>query len=363
MFHCYRRRAANTLLGIMLAVSSSILQADIRLASWNVLNGGWDNDKAVQKAAHIASHFDFLALQEVMNDDFVDELERHLEHTTGEDWSWMTSHAIGRSTYREQYAFLYRDSAVEYDRGAVVFLDHRDVFAREPYSAKFRSRHTGREFAVGNIHVVYGNSVGERLTEIYALADYWEWLQETYEGTPTLLMGDFNLDPGHPGWGKMREQGVIPAITAGASTLGMAEGRWSNLYDNIWKAEGEWAIGERGILLFPELLPITHIESRARVSDHAPVYITFGTATINPIPFTGDLPASHEQPAQVTTSNCIDLNTAPASQLTQLPQIGPARANSIIDGRPWHHPRELQQIPGLGLARVKAIKSSGRLCL
>ncbi len=127
---------------------------------------------------------DIIAIQEVMDPAAVDHLEQLLERQTGELWQSMTSHLIGRGSYREAYSFLYRDASVEYVDGAVVFLDHRDTFSREPYSARFRSRHSGTEFVLANIHVLYGNSVSDRLPEIHALADYWDWLEEVYGDTP-----------------------------------------------------------------------------------------------------------------------------------------------------------------------------------
>ncbi|QJQ94836.1 MULTISPECIES: hypothetical protein [Halomonadaceae] len=61
---------------------------------------------------------------------------------------------------------------MEYDSGTVVFIDHRDAFTREPYSAQFRSRRTGQAFAAATLHVIYGSSIGDWLPEIEALDDY-----------------------------------------------------------------------------------------------------------------------------------------------------------------------------------------------
>lgn len=59
----------------------------------------------------------------------------------------------------------------------MVFLDSQDVFSREPLSSRFLSRYTGETFALGDtlgdIHVLYGDSVSNRLSEINALEDYW----------------------------------------------------------------------------------------------------------------------------------------------------------------------------------------------
>src|SRR5690554_3743562 len=218
---------------VWLVMMPLVAKADILIGSWNIQNLGWNNDKRYDKVAHVVGHFDFLAIQELMNEVALERLEQEVEAATGESWSSMASHALGRSTYREHYAFLWRDSAVEYDSGAVVYFADRDAFAREPFSAKFRCRRSGLSFAAATVHITYGSSIGERLPEIEALADYWLWLEEVYPDSPRLLLGDFNLRPEHQGWEPLLSLGAVPAITTGATTLGLADGRYANLYDNF----------------------------------------------------------------------------------------------------------------------------------
>ncbi|MCE9662966.1 helix-hairpin-helix domain-containing protein [Halomonas sp. M5N1S17] len=340
-----------------LVMMPSLTFADIIVGSWNIKNLGWDNDKRYDKVAHVASHFDLLAIQELMNEEALERLEQEVEAMTGESWSSMASHALGRSTYREQYAFLWRDSAVEYHSGAVVFFDHRDMFAREPYSAKFRSRQTGQEFAAATVHITYGRRLVDRLPEIEALADYWQWLEEVYPDTPRLLLGDFNLRPEHLGWEPLRALGVIPVITDGATTLGLTDGRYANLYDNIWKIGSRLDVTERGIVRFPELFGIDHERARDAVSDHAPVYLTLGSARLELRAFNGNvhIPGEFEE-------SCIDINAADPEQLNQLPHVGPARATNIDEGRPWQSLEDLTRIQGLSAARIDEIQKSGLLC-
>lgn len=350
------RRLTGLLAVLVLMIWSSTALGALRLASWNVLHGGWDNEKAMNQVAHIADHFDFLALQEVMNETFMDDLEARLEKSSGESWSWMASHTVGRSSYQEMYAFLYRDSAVEYDKGAVVFLDNGDNFAREPYSAQFRSRDSGHLFAVGTVHVVFGDSISDRLPELDALADYWGWLDDTYPEATVLLTGDFNMPPDHAGWSSLRQTGATPSITSGASTLATTEGNWSNLYDNIWKSDPSWEITDRGILAFPDMVPLTHVESRSRVSDHAPVYVGLNGASITPVAFDGTPVKAPAAPS------CINLNKSPADLLEDLPRIGEVRAKLIVAGRPWASPAALDAIKGIGAATASNIADSGLLC-
>lgn len=355
------QRFLSLALFIVLSLAPLPALADIVLGSWNIKHLGWNNDKDFTKVAHLVNHFDFLAIQELMNKAVLERLEQEVETLSGESWSSMASHALGRSTYREHYAFLWRDSAVEYMDGAVVFIDGGDTFAREPYSARFRSLHSGQEFVAATVHVVYGSSVGDRLPEITALADYWTWLSEVYPGTPRLLMGDFNLAPNHAAWRALKKRGVISAITQGATTLGTADGHYANLYDNIWRVAGELNVSGSGIVAFPPLLGIDHASARSAVSDHAPIYLTFGNAKLVLHPFQ---PNAFDTPlvAANEAEFCIDLNTSNAGALQTLPHIGPVRAQDIINGRPWMSAEQLERISGIGKSRLRSILNSSLLC-
>lgn len=349
------RFAATTLLAVS-ALLPAVASADIIIGSWNIQNLGWNNDKRVDKVAHVAQHFDIVAIQELMNEAALERLEAEIEVLSGESWSGMASHALGRSKYREHYGFLWRDSAVSYDSGAVVYIDDRDIFAREPFSAQFRSDRTGQAFALANVHITYGSSIGDRLPEIQALASYWQWLEEVYPDTPRLLAGDFNLRPSHGGWEPLRELGAVPAITEGATTLGTSNGVWSNLYDNIWYSD-QAPITASGIIQFPELLPGDHVTVRGSVSDHAPVWVALGGAGLELTVFDG---SAYE--AANNERYCIDLNEATADQLAELPNVGSGRAEQIINMRPWGNVEALTRVSGLGTASVQAIEESGLVC-
>lgn len=345
------------LLAGLLALAPLAAQGDVVVGSWNIKHLGWNNDKAVGQVAHVANHFDLLAIQELMDPAALAALEGELEALSGEAWSSMASHALGRSSYEEHYGFLWRESEVAYEDGAVVFIDHGDVFSREPYSARFRDVETDERFAAATVHVVYGDSVSDRLPEIEALADYWQWLGEAHPDTPRLLMGDFNLSPEHDAWAPLREQGAVPAVVEGASTLATTAGQYANLYDNLWYDAGRLAPDDKGVLRFPELLPLAHQEARDRVSDHVPVYVALNGATLERRAADGgELLASQQGPS------CIDLNASGLDRLAELPHVGPARAQAIISGRPWQAPSELTRVSGIGEGRLSDIRASGLLC-
>ncbi|WP_225884621.1 helix-hairpin-helix domain-containing protein [Halomonas elongata] len=331
--------------------------ADITIGTWNLKHLGWNNGKRLDLVAHIAQGADLWALTEVMDEQAVSQLESELESLTGEQWSSMTSHEVGRSSYQESYSYLWRDSAVEYTKGAVVYLDPGDEFAREPYLAEFRDVESEQEVALAAVHIVYGDSRADRTPEIRRLAEIWDWMSEVYSDTPRLIAGDYNLAPDHEAWQTLRDQGAVPAITSGATTLSTTDGQYSNLYDNLWHDATVLDVTSGGIVRFPELLDLTHEEARDIVSDHAPIYVTVGNAEPEFVALDGA-----DSGRESAGSECININDAAASRLDELPHIGPSRAESVIGERPYQSVDGLTRVSGIGPSRVEDIEASGLVC-
>lgn len=259
------------------------------LASWNIRHLGHGELKRYDALGTIVQRasLDFLAVQEAMTAEGIEALEAAIEAATGAPWETMYSHDLGRGSHKEKYAFLWNAKVIEYVDGAAVYLDITDRFAREPYSARFRVRDSGLTFVAATVHILHGERVSDRAAEVSAIAEYWRWLRDVYadDAERLLLMGDFNLAPHHPAWAPLRAE-AKPLIEHGATTLSTIDGRFANLYDNIWvPAEHRLPIVASGIFRFPAHLGLTHDEARRHVSDHAPVWVRLGdAATPSPTP-------------------------------------------------------------------------------
>jgi len=246
--------------------------ADVIVGTWNIQRLGHNNQKSFAKLAEVVSKVEFLAIQEVMTEDAVKNLETAVEKLTGTSWSSIQSHAIGRGSYKEHYAFLWRDDSVAYVDGAVTYLDRDDAFEREPFSARFRDLDDDQLFVAATVHILYGKSTSDRIPEINALAEYWTWLEDVYENTPNLfLMGDFNMPPSDPAWAAMKRF-AKPLIASGASTLSSRDGQYVSLFDNIFVPRAGGPVVEAALVLdYPRLIGWNHKKSRKHLSDHAPV--------------------------------------------------------------------------------------------
>ncbi|MFK3794817.1 endonuclease/exonuclease/phosphatase family protein [Pseudomonas sp. NPDC088444] len=264
----------------------SLLQnafADINIGTWNLEHLSVRPNKDFQAIAKVAQKVDLLAVQELMNEEALQALATELTRQTGKHWSAMASHAVGRSSYKEMYGFVWRDDVIAYEDGAVTYLDRGDAFEREPYSARFKSLKDGATFVVATVHILYGKNQADRASEITALSSYWAWLKDTYPGNNSImLMGDFNTPPSSPAWDKL-DASARPLMLEGASTLSTTDGKFSNLYDNIFVSRNS-AIKVNGIQVFnyPKFLGFSHAQGRDKVSDHAPIFLSASLSGGNP---------------------------------------------------------------------------------
>lgn len=346
---------------VLLLVFSSAALGTTRIGSFNLLHYGWNNHKNVPAVAAVAAQFDLIAIQELMKPEALAGLEKALEQRTGVAWEHMASGAKGRSTYREHYGFIWRTDKVAYTGRAVSYIDDRDLFAREPFSAVFKRLDTGDTIALATVHIMFGDSKADRRPEIVALSRYWAWLSEVYpDADLQVLTGDMNMPPTDKGWQALDKHARL-LITRGKSTLSTTPGQYASLYDQIvvpdaWQGEAHTA----GIFVYPRAYGWGWAV-RDQISDHLPVYLVLGndTFTLRDYGDVSGLMVAAKQPAAPT---CIGLNVATAKRLAELPHVGAARAKAIIAGRPWQSIKALVSIKGLSKNRVGNIATSGLLC-
>lgn len=253
----------------------SVSLADSVIGSWNVMRMGHGEKKDFAALASVASHFDVLSVQEVMTEEGFEELRARMTEITGVPWDGMISTEKGRYSYKEMYGFIWRTDRIVAAENAVSYLDPGDLFEREPFAATFTDG-DGLRFVLTSVHSIYGKTEDRRAAEAVALAEYYAWLQESFPGLPIFMAGDFNLKPSNDAWRAMKGLSR-PAITSGASTLSSKNGKYANLYDNIWVPLSEnlhgVRVAESGIFAYPAHLRISHEQARETVSDHAPVWV------------------------------------------------------------------------------------------
>ncbi|XP_012644783.1 deoxyribonuclease gamma [Microcebus murinus] len=110
----------------------------------------------------------------------------------GITYNYVISSRLGRKTYKEQYAFLYKEKLVSVKK-SYLYPDNQhgdgDVFSREPFVVWFHSPHTAvKDFVIVPLHTTPETSV----KEMDELADVYLDVKRRWEAENFIFMGDFN---------------------------------------------------------------------------------------------------------------------------------------------------------------------------
>lgn len=246
--------------------------AGLRVATWNVRRLG-HGKKSLERVAEIIDDFDVVALQEVMSPEGVAELLAHLPGWQAE----LSARPVGRGSYEEWYAVLYRAPIVNVERAFVVD-DEGDAFAREPFVVCMRAR--SFDFCVVAIHVIYGNQARARDQEIDALGHVMRGLRAREREQDWIVAGDFNRMPGAPGWDDLIQAGF--GFTAeGELRTSLGKDGYRNAYDHILvdrRATAELDGPAMRIDIVARACAGDFDACSRDLSDHAPVMVRFHTS-------------------------------------------------------------------------------------
>lgn len=252
----------------------------LRVVSWNLRHEGWAAEQTyLDDAKQIWNQFganstsnngcDLVFLQEVMEASAATSIAQSLTQVSGVTWTAVVSPLIGRSSYKESYAVLYRTDTVAV-LSASVWSDTGDVFEREPHIVKVRHTNTGADYTFINWHTVWG-TVAERTVEAQAIDSVFASVQSG-SGTDqdVILLGDHNQGCTAAAWSELKA--LSPAVTCKldvATTLNTSGG-FANAYDHFWLQASyvtEFSSTGRDYIA-------NALDFATRLSDHAPVYLS-----------------------------------------------------------------------------------------
>ena len=171
--------------------------SELRLASWNIriMSNNIRTDAELTQIAQTLADYDFIAIVELRDEVVLQRTQRILLQM-GQAYDYEFSPAVGRGV-KERYAFLYKKDRVSVVSPGELYpdaADGLDNFSRDPYWATFRAGEF--DFSVIAVHVIWGDTVGPRKSEVRALADVYQYVQEANgDEEDVLLVGDFNRNP------------------------------------------------------------------------------------------------------------------------------------------------------------------------
>jgi endonuclease/exonuclease/phosphatase family metal-dependent hydrolase len=248
----------------------------IRIATFNIQVFGEDklqDDRAMDVLVKIARGFDVLAIQEVRAKS-QNILPRFVEliNAGGRRYDFVIGPRLGRTTSKEQYAFVFDTQTIDVDQSSLYTVDDPDDrLHREPLAAGFRARGADASqaftFTLVNIHT----DPDEVADELNALDDVFRAVRnDGRDEDDVILLGDLNADDTQLG-----ELARIPYLAVAVSgqptnTRGTAQ------YDNLLfdaRATAEFT-GRSGVVNLMKQFNLTLDEALA-VSDHIPVWAEF----------------------------------------------------------------------------------------
>ena len=248
----------------------------IRIASFNIQVFGESKASKPQVMgvlAEVVRRFDVVAIQEIRSKNqqllpsFVE-----LINATGRHYDYVIGRREGRTTSKEQYAFIFDTASIEIDRGATYSVnDPSDFLHRPPLVSAFRARGPPTDqaftFSLINIHT----DPDETDQELNALDEvFWAVLGDSRGEDDVILLGDLNVDDEH--LGGLGEISGVAWMISGVTT----NTRGTKLYDNIVyrpQSTNEFT-GRSGVFDMMREFNLT-MEQALQVSDHLPVWAEF----------------------------------------------------------------------------------------
>ncbi|NXP25471.1 DNAS1 protein, partial [Scytalopus superciliaris] len=172
----------------------------LKIGAFNIKAFGdakMSNQTVANIIVSILSEYDIILVQEVRDADLsaVEKLSEQLNSASGRPYSFLSSIPLGRTTYKEQYLFVYRSDMVSvldsyyYDDGCESC--GTDTLSREPFIVKFSSPTTEvQQFVLVPLH----SEPSHAAQEIDALYDVYTDVVNKWATNDILFLGDFNAD-------------------------------------------------------------------------------------------------------------------------------------------------------------------------
>ncbi|XP_031426510.1 deoxyribonuclease-1-like [Clupea harengus] len=172
----------------------------MKIAAFNIRRFGLkkvSDPLVLSTLVRIVSRYDIILILEVtdLSGDSVDIFLKELNAANTEHhYTVKISTRLGRTRYKEQFLFLYRDDLVDLE-GSYQYEDNQtgdlDAFAREPYILRFKSFHTVlKDLVLIPVHTKPDDSLKE-LDELY---EVFMAVKKKWHTDNIMILGDFNAD-------------------------------------------------------------------------------------------------------------------------------------------------------------------------
>ena len=223
----------------------------------------------------IITQFDIVAIQEIRDKSgtAIVKLENLLD-ATGTDYNIIIGPRLGRTSSKEQYAFIYNTNTIEAVGKPYTYDDSaKDIFHREPYIARFQAKNGNFDVTLITIHTDPDTAT----EEILALHEVIIQSKQLTGEPDIIALGDYNADCTYhreSNKGQLSEDKYIWAIQDSADTnLAKADCTYDRIIMTKSTTSQDYT-GKSGVYRFDTIHNLIYDQAK-RISDHYPVYAEF----------------------------------------------------------------------------------------
>jgi len=281
--YCMIQKRNWLVLALIIVVGGQVFaQEKISIASFNLRIFGQskaEKEPVLKAISEIIKKFDIIAIQEIRDKEetaillLMNEINKETR-----SYDYLVGPRLGRTSSKEQYAFIYRNDRIKYDYFPITWNDdEEDIFEREPYLANFYTTEGTFDFVLINIHT----KPEDAQSEIKTLPRIMKFAEDYYGEEDVICLGDFNADGSYYNEENYRDifpvEEYIWIITNEADTnVAKSDRTYDRIAGTIATKEdygNEW-----GVLRFDEIeMNGSEVLNALDISDHYPIWAKFYT--------------------------------------------------------------------------------------
>ncbi len=137
--------------------SSTVTNGTIKLAAFNLQVFGTTKagkPEVMGVLSKIIRNYDVIAVQEIRDSSQTAlPLLKNAVNSMGKpQYDYVVSERLGRTTSKEQYAYIFNTQTMQVIGSPYVYPDTNDLFQREPYVSEFKAKNGNFDFVLVTIH-------------------------------------------------------------------------------------------------------------------------------------------------------------------------------------------------------------------
>lgn len=245
----------------------------IKIASFNIQVFGKSKakkQKVMDMIAKVVKHFDIVAIQEIR--DKTTTAISTLMKRLGKKYTYSIGERQGRSNSKEQYVFVYDKTKIKQISKGYTYNDSKDIFEREPFIARFKTKKGNFTFVLINIHI----KPSKVLSEINQLDDVIASAKQKFRREDDfIVLGDMNADCSYFDENKTIDLKSKKFKWLIGNEHNTTVAKSNCTYDRIIATQGIKRDFKRsGVYRFDKIYNLAHKFTK-KVSDHFPVFAEF----------------------------------------------------------------------------------------